>query len=68
MLREDLGQALGGVSSFRGTPGRGHFQMKVPVPARAEVALPRQRGWPAAGSCVPGGGGVGAGLDPPFPA
>lgn len=39
------GKAGGGVLQPRGTPGRGHFQRKVPVPVQVVVELLRQRGW-----------------------
>lgn len=36
----ELGKALGGLPPPRGTPGRGHFQRKVPVPVQEVVELP----------------------------
>ena len=50
ILREDCVRRWAGFSQLRGTPGRGHVQMRDPVPVQtAASALPRQCGWPVPG-------------------
>ena len=47
VLLEDWVSRWAGFSQLLGTPGRGHVQMRVPVPVEtAAAALPRQRGGP----------------------